>query len=111
MAELTAEELAAVQAKAPAHAKRFERIETVAGTIVLCNASRQQVRASRSSVVIGPNMTMNDNMTANEGLFLAMCVQPDTAAAKALLEDWPQLLENSDVTDAMGRLNGASKKT
>ena len=109
--ELTQEELAAAQAKAPAHAKRFEKVETVAGTLVLCNASRQQVRASRQSVVIGPNMTMNDNMTANEGLFMAMCVVPGPQEAKALLEDWPQLLENSEITDAMGRLNGASKKT
>lgn len=111
MAELTQEELAAAQAKAPAHAKRFEKVETVAGTIVLCNASRQQVRASRQTVAISANMTMNDNMTGTEGLFMAMCVLPGPEAAKALLEDWPQLVENSDITDAMGRLNGASKKT
>lgn len=111
MAELTAEELAAAQAKAPAHAKRFEKAETLAGTFIMCNASRQQVRASRQSVQISANMTMNDQLTGTEGLFVAMCVIPSPEEAKALLNDWPALLENDDITGAMGRLNGAAKKT
>lgn len=110
MADLTAEELAAVQAKAPAHAKRFEKVETDAGILVLCNASRAQVRAARSTVQISTGMTINDSMSSQESLFMAMCVQPGPEAARALLEDWPQLVENEDVKSTMERLNGAAKK-
>lgn len=110
MAELTAEELAAAQAKAP-DAKRFEKVETEAGTLILRNATRAQVNATRAQQVVRDGMTLKDAMTPTAGLICAMCVQPGPEALKTLMEDWPQLDENEDVKGAVARLNGAAKKT
>jgi hypothetical protein len=92
------------------HAKRFEVVSTAAGPIVLCNASRAQVHASDSTIAISGDMKMSAMNRAREGLFLAMCVVPDVAGAKALIEDWPELTKDGDLVAAMERLNGSRKK-
>jgi len=92
------------------HAKRFDVVVTAAGPITLCNASRAQVHASDSTIAISGDMKMSAMNRAREGLFLAMCVVPDAAGAKALIEDWPELTKDGDLIAAMERLNGSRKK-
>ena len=92
------------------HAKRFEVVQTAAGPVTLCNASRAQVHASDSTIAISGDMKMSAMNRAREGLFLAMCVVPDAAGAKALIEDWPELTKDGDLVAAMERLNGSRKK-
>jgi hypothetical protein len=91
-----------------AHAKRFEKVVTAAGEIVLCNATRQQVRAVDMSLDV--NVKLGQLNAAREGLFVAMCVLPGPSAAKAAIEDWPELIKDEELSAAMSRLNGARSK-
>ncbi len=103
-------ELQEIRAKAPPHAKRFEKVETPAGTVVLCNASKQQVNAHDSMIQVSQNMTMLTTNRARENLLLAMTVVPDLETMRGWCDDWPQLSTNDELLEIMQRLNGARAK-
>ncbi len=109
--ELDAKELAEATAKASEthpHAKRFEKIETAAGSFVLCNATRQQVRAVDMQLDV--NVKLGNINAGRAGLFQAMCVIPGPEAAKAACEDFAELEKDEELQAAMARLNGARSK-
>ena len=91
-----------------AHAKRFERVETAAGVFVLCNATRQQVRAVDMQLDV--NVKLGQLNKAREDLFICMCVVPGPAGAKAACEDFAELIKDDELQTAMSRLNGGRSK-
>ncbi len=109
--ELTDKELTEAQTKAAEthkHAKRFEKVDTAAGTFVLCNATRQQVRAVDMQLDV--NVKLANINQGRAGLFVAMCVLPGAEAAKAAIEEWAELEKDEEVQACMARLNGARSK-
>ncbi len=109
--DLTDKELAEATAKAAEthkHAKRFEKVECAAGTFILCNATRQQVRAVDMQLDV--NVKLGNINAGRAGLFQAMCVLPGADAAKAACEDFAELEKDEELQAAMARLNGARSK-
>lgn len=89
----------------PAHATRFERIDTAGGPVTLCNPTRPQLRQWRSMA-----MKVDGDMgQAYETLFLATwCGERD--AAMKLLDEWPGVCTSGDVIAAMNRLAGITNE-
>jgi hypothetical protein len=91
----------------PAHANRFERIDTAGGPVVLCNPTRAQLRRWRTTAMKGIEGDMG---TAYEQLFLDTCVTPGKAGVQALLDEWPGVCTSGDVIAAMNRLAGITNE-
>lgn len=90
----------------PAHAVRFERVDTAGGPVVLCNPTRAQLRRWRSVA-----MKVDGNMgEAYETLFVDTCVTPDRNGVQQLLDSWPGVSTSSDVIAAMNRLAGITNE-
>jgi len=104
--EITDEEMAAAKAAAP-NKKRFEKVITAAGPIILCNPSRAQDNAAKA--VMGEG-SIADLARGVEALFLSCCVIPSQAEVTQMIaEDWPALARDPAVQKAVNRLSGASR--
>lgn len=86
--------------------KRVRIVDTAGGTIALRNPTRQEYRTFQLML---SEDDANVKATAFENLLLACVVSPDRAGMIALLDDYPALLGDRDIQQAMRELSGQVK--
>lgn len=104
--DITPEELEECKKRQP-QKKRFAKVVTAAGPIILCNPSRAQDNAAKA--VMGEG-SVADLARGMEALFLAMCVIPTTEEMTTIVtEDWPAVPRDPEVVKAINKLSGSAR--
>lgn len=104
--DITPEELEECKKRQP-NKRRFAKVITQAGPIILCNPSRAQDNAAKAAMGEG---SIADLARGMEALFLSMCVIPTTEEMTATVtNDWPALPRDPEVIKAVNRLSGAAR--